>query len=53
MKFGKGKEQSGGKTILEIDVTIVITFEALYARLNKEIEKSANDHIEFWSHLDS
>jgi hypothetical protein len=31
----------------------VITFEGLYAKLNKEIEKSANDHIEFWSHLDS
>lgn len=37
----------------DLDVTIVITFEALYAKLNREIEKSANDHIEFWSHLDS
>lgn len=34
-------------------MTIVITFENLFAKLNKEIEKSANDHIEFWSHLDS
>lgn len=34
-------------------MTIVITFESLFAKLNKEIEKSANDHIEFWSHLDS
>jgi hypothetical protein len=34
-------------------VTIVITFESLFAKLSKEIEKSANDHIEFWSHLDS
>ena len=25
----------------------------MFAKLNKEIEKSANDHIEFWSHLDS
>jgi hypothetical protein len=44
---------SGGRTSSELDVTIVITFEGLYAKLNKEIEKSANDHIEFWSHLDS
>lgn len=36
-----------------MDVTIVITFESLHAKLSKEIEKSANDHIEFWSHLDS
>ncbi len=54
-KFGRGKDtQSSGKsTFAELDVTIVITFEGLYAKLNKEIEKSANDHIEFWSHLDS
>ena len=37
----------------ELDVTIVITFESLFAKVNREIEKSANDHIEFWSHLDS
>ena len=36
-----------------MDVTIVITFESLHAKLSKELEKSANDHIEFWSHLDS
>ena len=34
-------------------MTIVITFEGLAAKLQKEIEKSANDHIEFLSHLDS
>ena len=43
----------GKQTFAELDVTIVITFESLFAKLNKEIEKSANDHIEFWSHLDS
>ena len=37
----------------ELDVTIVITFENLFARLEKQIEQSASDHIEFWSHLDS
>jgi hypothetical protein len=58
-KFGKGGQASkeailsGGRSFAELDVTIVITFESLYAKLNKEIEKSANDHIEFWSHLDS
>jgi hypothetical protein len=51
-KFGKGREITG-KSSHDLDVTIVITFESLYAKLNKEIEKSANDHIEFWSHLDS
>ena len=57
-RFGKGLNDgslSAGKqsTFAELDVTIVITFEGLFAKLNKEIEKSANDHIEFWSHLDS
>lgn len=52
-KFGKNKDMAGKQTFAELDVTIVITFESLYAKLNKEIEKSANDHIEFWSHLDS
>ena len=57
-KYGKGgiasKELSNGtRSFAELDVTIVITFEGLAAKLNKEIEKSANDHIEFWSHLDS
>jgi hypothetical protein len=36
-----------------LDVTIVITFENLYAKFEKVIEQSATDHIEFWSHLDS
>ena len=40
-------------TFADLDVTIVITFESLFAKLNRDIEKSANDHIEFWSHLDS
>jgi hypothetical protein len=58
-KFGKGGQASreaslnGGRSFAELDVTIVITFESLFAKLSKEIEKSANDHIEFWSHLDS
>lgn len=52
-KFAKNKEMSSKQTFAELDVTIVITFESLFARLNREIEKSANDHIEFWSHLDS
>lgn len=58
-KFGKGGQAArevninGVRSFAELDVTIVITFESLYAKLNKEIEKSANDHIEFWSHLDS
>ena len=58
-KFGKGGQASreaslnGSRSFAELDVTIVITFESLFAKLSKEIEKSANDHIEFWSHLDS
>jgi hypothetical protein len=52
-KFGRNKENSGKQTFADLDVTIVITFEGLFAKLNKEVEKSANDHIEFWSHLDS
>ena len=42
-----------GQSIADLDVSIVITFENLFQKLNKEIEKSANDHIEFWSHFDS
>ena len=39
--------------MIDLDVTIVIVFENLFLKMNKEIEKSTNDHIEFWSHLDS
>ena len=52
-RFGKNMDSGKSTTFAELDVTIVITFESLFAKLNKEIEKSANDHIEFWSHLDS
>ena len=52
-RFGKGKDGTKKSSFAEYDVTIVITFESLFAKLTKEIEKSANDHIEFWSHLDS
>jgi len=62
-KYGKGgtsgaensekNADNGVKSFAKLDVSIVITFEAIVARLSKEIEKSANDHIEFWSHLDS
>ena len=52
-KFGKSKDNTGKQTFHDLDVTIVIIFENLFAKLNKEIEKSANDHIEFWTHLDS
>jgi hypothetical protein len=41
------------ETFADLDVTIVITFESLFVRLQKAIEKSATEHIEFWSHLDS
>jgi hypothetical protein len=37
----------------DLDVTIVITFEGLFTKMEKSIEQSATDHIEFWSHLDS
>jgi len=36
-----------------LDLTIVISFENLYTKLLKNIEKSATEHIEFWNHLDS
>ena len=57
-KYGKGgkaqRETSlNGRKITELDVMVVITFDGLFIKINKEIEKSANDHIEFWSHLDS
>ena len=52
-KYTKALDNPQRASMAELDVTIVITFEALFAKLNKEIERSANDHIEFWSHLDS
>eukprot|EP00826_Nyctotherus_ovalis_P012994 TRINITY_DN13470_c0_g1_i2.p1 TRINITY_DN13470_c0_g1~~TRINITY_DN13470_c0_g1_i2.p1 ORF type:complete len:273 (-),score=70.69 TRINITY_DN13470_c0_g1_i2:9-827(-) len=36
-----------------LDVTLVIRFEDLNTKLLKAIEKSANEHIEFWRQLDS
>jgi PAS domain S-box-containing protein len=51
-KYRKSKE-GAKQTIENLDVTIVITFENLFAKLQKAIEKSASEHIEFWSHLDS
>ena len=50
----KKKNKENSKQIFEnLDVTLVITFENLYGKLQKSIEKSASEHIEFWSHLDS
>jgi len=50
----KKKSKDASKQIFEnLDVTLVITFENLYGKLQKAIEKSASEHIEFWSHLDS
>ena len=50
----KKKNKDASKQIFEnLDVTLVITFENLYGKLQKAIEKSASEHIEFWSHLDS
>ena len=50
----KKKNKEASKQIFEnLDVTLVITFENLYGKLQKSIEKSASEHIEFWSHLDS
>ncbi|MDR3549596.1 MAG: hypothetical protein P4M11_15230 [Candidatus Pacebacteria bacterium] len=50
----KKKNKDTSKQIFEnLDVTLVITFENLYGKLQKAIEKSASEHIEFWSHLDS
>jgi len=57
-KYGKGGSASkdaskNGRKITDLDVMVVITFDGLFLKMNKEIEKSANDHIEFWSHLES
>ena len=49
----KSDDEKEQRSFQNLDVTIVITFENLYSKLLKAIEKSANDHIEFWSHLDS
>jgi len=50
----KSKETGSSKQILEnLDATLVITFESLFAELKKSIERSTKEHIEFWSHLDS
>ncbi len=50
----KKKNKDASKQIFEnLDVTLVITFENIYGKLQKAIEKSASEHIEFWSHLDS
>ena len=47
------KKESSKQTFENLDVTIVITFEGIFGKLQKAIEKSASEHIEFWSHLDS
>lgn len=47
------KESNEKSGIAKMDVTIVIQFEALFTKLSKSIEVSANEHIEFWSHLES
>ena len=57
-KYGKNAIASrdaakNGQSIADLDVSIVIIFENLFEKLNKEIEKSASDHIEFWSHFES
>ena len=41
------------KSFQSLDITVVILFENISAKLQKAIEKSANEHIEFWSQLDS
>ena len=51
-KYGSNKE-SGRQSFEKLDVTIVITFENLFGQLQKNIEQSASEHIEFWNLLDS
>lgn len=40
-------------SLLNLDVTVVIQFEDLYAELLKAIEKSVGEYIEFWGQLES
>ena len=49
----KNMEDVEKRSFQNLDVTVVIVFENLYTKLLKAIEKSANEHIEFWSQLDS
>lgn len=51
--FKTSKNKTNNVKYADLDVTIVIIFEGLFNRLEKAIEQSASDHIEFWSHLDS
>ena len=49
-KASSGQEK---RSFQSLDVTVVMEFENLYSKLYKAIEKSANEHIEFWSQLNS
>ncbi len=49
----KNSEDMEKRSFQNLDVTVVIIFENIYGNLMKAIEKSANEHIEFWSQLDS
>ena len=51
-KYSKQNTDSK-QTFENLDITIVIAFENLFNKLQKGIEKSASEHIEFWNHLDS
>ena len=49
----KVSDDIGNKSFHNLDITIVLKFESLLAKLSKAIEKATNEHIEFWSQLDS
>lgn len=49
----KKKDKNMDKEIRNLDVNLVIVFEGMLQEFQKAIEKSSNEHIEFWAHLDT
>ncbi len=47
------KKEKSSQMYERLDPSLVITFEKVLEKLQKAMETSANEHIEFWGHLDS
>ena len=50
---GKYYNITTGHNLEVLDITIALVFESLYFKLQRAIERSSFEHIEFWCHLDS
>lgn len=49
----KASSDAESRSFHNLDVTVVIKFENLLTKLYRAVEKSTNEHIEFWTQLDS